>query len=355
MLEKILSALGSDDYAERLLSNSSHHEDAAIVKMPDLEWWRKDNSLPDNLLGFELEHKTTKLALAQTVDILSPLVNDPFQFGEVAATNALSDIYAMGGRPWSAMNILSFSSCEFELEVASAILNGGAEKLKEAGVVLAGGHTLEDSEIKYGLSVTGCVDPSNFASNSGLQTGDLIIITKPLGTGVLSTAIKGELDDEYRTLEKEVYIWASLLNALPAKLIRSFKLKAATDITGFGVGGHLMEMAEASGKQIVLYADKLPLMSKVQDFAEMGLLPAACHANRHYCVEEKAGLEIADNLPLSLSDLCFDPQSSGGIALAVPENKLKEIETILLDNGHLATLIAEVKNLNKTDKLVLIK
>lgn len=280
----------------------------------------------------------SELALAQTVDVLSPVLNDPFKFGQVAAANSLSDIYAMGGKPWSAMNILGFPSCDLPLEIGAAILSGGADKLAEAQVALAGGHTLEDSELKYGLSVTGFVRRGAFASNAGLKTGDILLLSKPLGTGVLSTAVKGELD-EAADMEKEIFRWTSLLNSGPAEIIRRLSLKAATDITGFGLAGHLLEMAEASNKRIRISSKDIPLMPQVLDLADSGLLPAGCHANRRHCAQRVAA---ADSVPLALSDICFDPQTSGGMVLAVPAAQLEQASAMLIDYGHLAVPVAEV-------------
>lgn len=279
-----------------------------------------------------------ELALAQTVDVLSPVLNDPFKFGQIAAANSLSDIYAMGGKPWSAMNILSFPSCDLPLEIGAAILSGGADKLAEAQVALAGGHTLEDNELKYGLSVTGFVRRGAFASNAGLKTGDILLLSKPLGTGALSTALKGELE-EAAEMEKDIFRWAGLLNSGPAEIIRRLSLRAATDITGFGLAGHLLEMAEASGKRIRISAKSIPLLPRALELAESGLLPAGCHANRRHCARR---VSVADNVPLSLSDLCFDPQTSGGMILAVPANQLEQASAMLVDYGHLAVPVAEV-------------
>lgn len=276
--------------------------------------------------------------MAQTVDVLSPVLNDPFKFGQVAAANSLSDIYAMGGKPWSAMNILGFPSCDLPLEIGAAILSGGADKMAEAQVSLAGGHSLEDSELKYGLSVTGFVRRGAFASNAGLQTGDILLLSKPLGTGVLSTAVKGELE-KAAEMEKEIFRWASLLNSGPAEIIRRLSLRAATDITGFGLAGHLLEMAEASGKRIRINSEDIPLMPEVLELADSGLLPAGCHANRRHCGQR---ISVADNVPLPLSDLCFDPQTSGGMVLAVPADKVKQASAMLIDYGHLAVPVAEV-------------
>lgn len=280
----------------------------------------------------------SELALAQTVDVLSPVLNDPFKFGQVAAANSLSDIYAMGGKPWSAMNILGFPSCDLPVEIGAAILSGGADKLAEAQVVLAGGHSLDDSELKYGLSVTGFVRRGNFASNAGLRTGDILLLSKPLGTGALSTALKGELDGA-AALEEEIFRWAGLLNSGPAEIIRRLSLQAATDITGFGLAGHLLEMAEASGKRIRIHAGSVPLLPRAFELAESGLLPAGCHSNRRHC---GLRVRVAANVPLPLSDLCFDPQTSGGMILAVSPGKLAQVSAMLIDYGHLAAPVAEV-------------
>ncbi len=171
-------------------------------------------------------------------------MNDPYAFGQIAAANAMSDIYAMGGEPYSAMNIVCFPTKEMDLNILIEILKGGYHKILEAGAVLAGGHSVEDREIKYGLSVTGVVKREHIATNSGARVGDFLVLTKPIGTGILATAIKAKWEG-YEEIEKEVYYWTSKLNKGPGEVIRKFNIKGATDITGFGLGGHLLEMAKA--------------------------------------------------------------------------------------------------------------
>ena len=224
-LERLLENLPpSPDPDGRLLCGPEGNEDATVVRVPEGR------------------------ALVQTVDILSPIGNDPYTFGQIAAANALSDVYAMGGEPWCAMNIAFFPSTPkaaaegLGMDVLTAILRGGADKLHEAGGVLAGGHTVEDEEPKYGLSVTGVVDPAHVATNAGLCPGDVLILTKPLGTGILSTVAKAHWDG-WEEAEAEFCRWASRLNRVGASVIRELGLRAATDITGFGLGGHALEQA----------------------------------------------------------------------------------------------------------------
>ncbi len=260
------------------------------------------------------------MALVQTVDVLSPLGNNPRLFGQVAAANALSDVYAVGGFPWSAMNIAAFPAQDVPLEVFAEILTGGLEKLAEAGAVLAGGHTLEDAEIKYGLSVTGYVDPDAIASNAGLCPGDSLVLTKPLGTGVLATAIKAQWEHADKA-EADLYYWATRLNAHAADVLRAMKLRAATDITGFGLGGHLLEMARGSGVTVEIDTASLPFIDNVEAFASDGLIPAGSYANRKHCACRTFVSPGVDSLR---AVLVFDAQTSGGLALAVPSGREDE-------------------------------
>ncbi len=263
----------------------------------------------------------------QTIDILTPIGNNPRLFGQVAAANALSDIYAVGGEAWSCMNVLSFPSDDMELSVLTQILEGGIEKIKEAEAVLAGGHTLEEDEIKYGLSVTGYIDPTNIASNNGLRVGDILLLTKPIGTGVLATAIKANWESEERMQKAEdtLYSWATTLNRKAAQVIRDMKLKAATDITGFGLGGHILEMAKASRCAVELDIHSIPFMEDVIDFAEFGLIPAGTYRNRKHCeCKTLQYFDTTNERDLLLSTLVFDAQTSGGLLLAIPKEKLQE-------------------------------
>ncbi|CCO22555.1 Selenide, water dikinase [Maridesulfovibrio hydrothermalis AM13 = DSM 14728] len=308
----MLEGLAVED--ERLLTGLGGNEDSAIVSFP------------------------AGKALVQTVDFFTPVVNNPYWFGQIAAANALSDVYAMGGEPWTVMNIVCFPMKKMGGEILREILMGGMDKTRESGAVLAGGHSVEDDEIKYGLSVTGMVDPEGFASNKGLREGDQLLLTKPLGTGVLATALKADWDGAER-FEKDVYKWASKLNSGGGKVVRRLGLKGATDVTGFGLGGHILEMADASGVGVELWLDKVPYMDEVIELAGMGMIPAGSFANRNYCsslVETAAGADVIK------TDLVFDAQTSGGLVLSVPEHKLQQAVDMLLEEGDLAAHIGQV-------------
>ncbi len=305
MLEQLLHNLTQvPDNSKRIIHGFEHNEDAVTMHAP-----------PHNA------------ALVQTLDILTPIGNNPRLFGQVAAANALSDVYAVGGEAWSCMNVLSFPSSCVELSVLKEILEGGIEKIIEADAVLAGGHTLEEDEIKYGLSVTGYIDPKNIASNDGLKPDDVLILTKPLGTGVLATAIKGQWEGEKRVEETEeiLYSWATQLNRNAAQVIRDMHLKAATDITGFGLGGHVLEMAKASHCAIEIALENLPFMDNVLEFAESGLIPQGSFRNRKHCqCRTLSAFNKADDNQVLKATLVFDPQTSGGLLLAVPYQKVSE-------------------------------
>ncbi len=273
------------------------------------------------------------------MDFFTPVVNDPYWFGQIAAANSLSDVYAMGGVPWTAMNIVCYPMKEMGPEILREILKGGMDKIREAGAVLAGGHSVEDDEIKYGLSVTGMVDPDGFASNKGLREGDQLLLTKPLGTGVLATALKADWDGA-KKFEEDVYKWASKLNSGGGKVINELGLKGATDVTGFGLGGHVLEMAAASGVAVDLWLDKIPFMDDVVDLASMGMIPAGSFANRNYCSSQ---VQAASGVDAIKTDLVFDAQTSGGLVLAVPESQLQQAIDMLLAAGDLAAHVGEVK------------
>lgn len=277
-------------------------------------------------------------ALVQTVDFFTPIVNDPYRFGQIAAANALSDVYAMGGEPYAAMNIVCFPIKDMDEGILKDILRGGYDKVCEAGAVLAGGHSIVDPEIKFGLAVSGFVDPDGFATNAGLAPGDTLLLTKPLGTGVLATAVKAKWDgaDE---LEEQLYTVAARLNKAGAEVIRRFGLKGATDVTGFGLGGHLLEMARASELNVELWLDSIPLMARAEELAAVGLVPAGSYANRHFCDHR---VELAPGLNPMRVDLVFDAQTSGGLVLAVPDRHLEEACAMLESAGDLAARIGRV-------------
>jgi selenide,water dikinase len=314
-LERILGRLPADPWADgRLLTASGRHEDAAIVRVP------------------------AGKALVQTLDFFTPIVNDPYKFGQIAAANALSDVYAMGGEPWCAMNIVCFPAKKMDIAVLSAILRGGADKVAEAGAAMAGGHSVEDTEVKFGLSVTGLVDPDAFADNASLADGDILILTKSLGTGILATAIKARWPG-HEDMEDILYRNAARLNIVPAKVVQTLGIRAATDITGFGLGGHLLEMLEASDKSAVIHAHQLSILPHALEFASMGLVPAGSHANRIYRENAHRASPAIDPF---LLDIVFDAQTSGGMLLAVPPEKADAAVALLTDGGECFSLLGEV-------------
>ncbi len=252
-------------------------------------------------------------ALILTVDFFTPIVDDPYTFGQIAAANALSDVYAMGGRPLTALNIVAFPACELEGDVLPAILRGGYDKVAEAGAVIAGGHTIDDDEPKYGLSVTGIVHPDKVWTNAGARPGDALILTKPIGTGVLATAAKADLFPAGVAVSIETM---ATLNAAAAAAAAAFPIHACTDITGFGLLGHAYEMASASGVRAEIDSTALPLLPDAAEAAAMGLVPVGAYTNRTYLT----AISFADSVPERLRDLCFDPQTSGGLLLALPAN-----------------------------------
>ncbi len=255
---------------------------------------------------------TEDVALIFTLDFFTPVVDDPYVFGQIAAANALSDIYAMGGTPLTALNVVCFPL--EDMDVLAEILKGGADKVKEAGALLVGGHSVEDAEPKYGLSVTGTVHPRRVITNANARVGDVLILTKALGTGVLTTAFKGGMVAE-KDMESAVKSMASL-NQIAAEEMQRLDVLAATDITGFGFLGHAREMAAASGLALEVEAAKLPLFPLALEMAEMGILPGGLHANRKYIGDK---IEVSPLVPAALADLLFDPQTSGGMLMAVKE------------------------------------
>jgi len=254
------------------------------------------------------------LALVETVDIITPLVNDPHTFGRIAAANALSDVYAMGGRPVTAMNLAFFPACSLPMGILSDILAGGQSMLDEAGVCLAGGHTVEDDELKYGMSVTGVIHPDRIIRNSTARPGDQLFLTKPLGFGIVSTAIKAEMIDS--GILSEAIIWMTTLNISASSLMLECGATACTDVTGFGLLGHACEMARGAGVAIRLHLDAVPVLNGVHELVNDGLVPAGCYRNRDYFqghikMDARFREEASPLLPL------FDPQTSGGLLISL--------------------------------------
>lgn len=265
-------------------------------------------------------------ALIQTVDFFTPVVDDPYLFGQIAAANSLSDVYAMGGKPLTAMNLVCFPSCSLGGEVLLDILRGGQEKVAEAGAVIVGGHTIDDAEPKYGLSVTGLIHPDRVWTNASARPGDCLILTKPLGTGILATAAKAELFPAGVAAATESM---AALNRNAAETAARFAVSACTDITGFGLLGHLYELAFASGVRLEVESSALPLLPDAQEAAAMGLVPAGAYANRSYLETVAFASAVAE----SIRDLCYDPQTSGGLLLSLPEDQAGKLLAALHNAG----------------------
>ena len=254
---------------------------------------------------------TEDLAMIQTVDFFTPIVDDPYMFGQVAAANALSDVYAMGGIPKLALNIVGFPNC-ISPDVLSEIMKGGADKVKEAGAILIGGHSIQNDEPFYGLCVSGLVHPAKVQKNYGAKPGDVLILTKQIGTGIINTAAKVSLAAE-RAVKEATTVMMSL-NRKPKEVMDHFTVHACTDITGFGLLGHSLEMAEASKVSFHLHKQAIPFIQESLDYAEMGLVPAGAHENRKFQEEKVSFLGI----DTAFQDILFDPQSSGGLLYSIP-------------------------------------
>ena len=253
-------------------------------------------------------------AVIQTVDFFPPMVDDPNTFGQVATPNALSDVYAMVGEPRLPLSLLCFPSDKLPPEAVAAILKGGSQKVQEAGAILCGGHTVEDEEPKYGLCVTGFVHPEKVRTNAGAQTGDVLILTKAIGSGVLNTAAKADLlsSEQYEA----VIAAMTTLNAAAARVMAEYPVSACTDVTGFGLIGHAGEMAAASGKTLRIMAAQVPLLPGALQFAQDCILPGGLYRNKEYL---QPATSLAPDIPDAIAHLLFDPQTSGGLLISVPE------------------------------------
>lgn len=269
------------------------------------------------------------LAIVNTVDFFTPIVDDPYMFGSIAATNSLSDVYAMGGDPITAMNIVCFPKGKMAMEVLGEVLRGGAEKVQEANAVILGGHSIIDEEIKYGLSVTGVVHPARILRNVGSKEGDVLILTKPLGTGIATTALKRGNASE-QCVEQAVASMAAL-NKYAGIVMRAYDVHACSDITGYGLLGHGLEMTLDRTVSISFVADQLPLIADVAELAvQPGNLTGGCKRNREF-LEDK--LLIEPNVPEGLVEVALDPQTSGGLLIAVAAKDAKGLVNQLIDEG----------------------
>ena len=281
---------------------------------------------------------TDEIALIQTLDFFTPIVNDPYTFGQIAAANALSDVYAMGGRPLTALNIVCYPSATVPKEVLQAILAGGLDKIHEAGALLVGGHSVDDTELKYGLSVTGVVHPQRVLTNAGARPGDRLLLTKPLGTGIIATAAKGKIASPEAQAQAAAVMTA--LNRTAAECLEGFAVHAVTDITGFGLLGHALEMAVASKVNLRLVVSQVPVLEAAREYAAMGLVPAGTFANRNFC--EKS-LRVPPELEAATRDILADAQTNGGLLIAVAEEHAEDLLACLQERDvTAAAIIGEV-------------
>lgn len=284
-----------------------------------------------------------EVAVIQTVDFFTPIVDDPYLFGQIAAANALSDVYAMGGVPKLAMNLLCVPNC-LSLQTVRGILEGGHSKAVEAGCVIAGGHTIQDNEPKYGLCVTGFVHPDRILRNVGALPGDVLVLTKPLGAGILTTALKADLiSPEARD---EVYAHMATLNARAGQAVLQVEqVHACTDVTGFGLLGHAFEMTQEGRVTIRLHGKALPLMREAREMAEMGVIPSGAYRNQDYVRPHLTLLPGAEQV---LLDLASDPQTSGGLLVALPPEQAERLLALLRPFAPWSAIVGQVLPPQKT-------
>jgi selenide, water dikinase len=274
------------------------------------------------------------LAIVNTVDFFTPVVDDPYTYGQIAAANALSDIYAMGGVPKTAMNIVCWPQSGLPAEMLLEILRGGNEKAREAGVFVVGGHSVADEEVKYGMAVTGVIDPRRIIRNVGARPGDSLLLSKPLGTGILMTAFKRDRlpEDQYADAVR----WMSQLNAATARAMLKYDVHAATDITGFGLVGHACKMAEGSGVTLRIEESDLPLLQGALELCREGMIPGGGHRNREYFSRYA---RVSDEIADEMVELVFDPQTSGGLLIALAEKDAISLLADLQSGGNLDAAI----------------
>jgi selenide, water dikinase len=279
-----------------------------------------------------------QMALVQTLDFFTPVVDDPLTFGRIAVANSLSDVYAMGGKPLTAMNIVCFPVQTMDISVLQEVLRGGIEKMREADVVLVGGHSVDDQEIKYGLSVTGTIDPHKILTKEGSKPGNRLILTKPLGTGIISTAVKAEMASQRAA---DIIIKSmTTLNRRASEIMLEVGVDACTDITGFGLLGHACEMVEDTSNGLLIYADKVPIFPETMTLAETGMVPGGLYRNRDF---RKPWVHISPQVDQFLAEAFFDPQTSGGLLISVAATKAEMLLQRLHQSGiEDAALIGEV-------------
>jgi len=279
-----------------------------------------------------------EMALVETLDFFTPVVNNPYDYGQIAAANALSDVYAMGGKPLTAMNILCYPLKSLDKDILVEILKGGADKVNEAGATVVGGHTLQDNEIKYGLSVTGIIHPDKIVTNSGARPGDALVLTKPLGTGLIISAIKA--NKVFEGDEHLVTRSMCQLNKTASETMLEVGVSSCTDITGFGLMGHAYEMAEASKVTLSFFAERIPIFEDCERYVRMGLIPGVSKLSKKYL---KDAITIDSKVREELVDVLFDAQTSGGLLISLPGEKAEILCTKLRERDVvMASIIGEV-------------
>lgn len=313
ILERVLKAV-TPVTNDHVLADMTNADDAGIYKISE------------------------QIALVQTLDFFTPVVNDPTLFGEIAAANALSDVYAMGGTPLTAMNIVGFPVPLVEQGVLTDVLNGAASIVSEAGAVIVGGHSIENKEPIFGMSVTGQVNPNRIWKNKGALVGDVLVLTKCIGTGIMNNALKAGLFPDGTA---QAVASMSTLNRVAAEVAHNFRIHACTDVTGFSLMGHAVEMASASAVTIHIKAYDIPLFEEVIEAAQMGLVPAASYGNRKAITD----VQVDVNLDVVWTDILFDPQTSGGLLFSVPATEGPDLVKALHDAGiECATIIGAVES-----------
>lgn len=311
-LDKVLCGLSQPQYPN-ILADFKTSDDAGIYKVNE------------------------STALVQTLDFFPPIVDDPYLFGQIAAANSLSDVYAMGGKPITAMSIVCFPKDVIDMSHLRAIMDGGMSKLIEAGTALVGGHSIEDKEVKFGFSVTGLVHPSGVLLNNNPKIGDALILTKPIGTGIINTALRA---DEVSSVSLNAATEAMVtLNKVAAEVCSAFTVSACTDITGFGLLGHAAEMVQEGTVGFAIDFEAIPLLPEVKKYVEIGLIPAGTYRNKEY---RKKSVSNFDSLSLDTVDLLFDPQTSGGLLVSVKSNEANSLVRQLRDKGVHASCIGAV-------------
>ncbi len=286
-------------------------------------------------------------ALVQTTDFFPPIVDDPFLYGQIAAANALSDVYAMGGEPKLALNIMCLAE-DMDKKTVQEILRGGYSKAYEAGAIITGGHTIQGAEPIYGLAVSGFVHPKKVLTNSGAHPGDVLILTKPLGIGILTTAAKADLVDQ--EILDRIYRQMATLNKKARDIMVKYPVHSCTDVTGFGLLGHSFEMAQGSGCSIHIQTECVPFHEEAYGYAEMGLIPAGAYRNRAYA---EAGVQAAEHVSVALQDILYDPQTSGGLLIALPEQDAERCLGELQEQIPEAAVIGYVTE--QTEKMIYLE